>query len=283
VRGAPRDALVADITPLELRGASFGLRQSLDTVGAFLGPLAAIVLMLALRGNIRGVFCIAVAPAFISVALLAFLVHEPTRAAAPHSVRQAPRWSELRRFPARFWRVVAIGAVFTLARFSEAFLVLRASGLGLSAAYIPLVLVVMNVVYAATSYPAGHLSDRADRRRVLALGGAALIASDLTLAAAHGLPALMAGVALWGLHMGFSQGLLSAMVADAAPAERRATGFGLFSLVSGLVLLLASVIAGVLWDRLGAPATFLAGAVFAALAVAGLLVHMRNHPQPVTG
>jgi MFS family permease len=279
MRGAPRDALVADLAPAKLRGASYGLRQSLDTLGALGGPLAAVLLMLASGGDFRLVFWIAVLPAFVSVAMLALFVHEPSRRSGPQEMRPQLRWRDLRSCPPAFWPVVGIGAVFTLARFSEAFLVLRAGSLGLGNNYVPFVLVVMNGVYAASAYPAGRLSDRIDRRRVLAAAAAALLVADVILARAAGTAALMAGVALWGLHMGLSQGLLAALVADAAPSERRGTAFGLFNLVSGGVLLVASVVAGGLWDRIGAPATFYAGAGFAAVALLGLIFQMQMRPK----
>jgi len=277
VRGAPRDALVADLTPEDRRGASYGLRQSLDTVGALIGPLAGTLLMAA-TGNFRLVFWIAVVPAFVSVAVLLRFVKEPATPQKQFSAKSQIHWRELRHFPSAFWSVVAVGAVFTLARFSEAFLILRASGLGVATAYVPLTLVVMNITYAASAYPAGWLSDRMDRRVVLSIGAALLISADLVLARAHGIAALAAGVSLWGLHMGLSQGLLTALVADAAPIERRGTAFGLFNLASGFVLLFASVIAGELWDRIGAPATFYMGACFAGLALLGLLSQI-NRPE----
>ena len=280
IRGAPRDALIADISPKELRGASFGLRQSLDTTGAFIGPLGATAIMLSSGGNYRLVFWIAVIPALICVATLQFMVHEPEAHHKP-AARPAIQWSELRLFPRAFWWVTIIGAVLTLARFSEAFLVLRAQGLGLAAAYVPMAMVLMNVVSAAASYPSGHLSDRIDRRLVLLGGTAALIAADAVLAAAGSVRALLAGISLWGLHMGVTQGLLSAMIADTAPKERRGTAFGVFNAVSGGVLLAASVIAGELWDRAGAPATFYAGGVFAVLASGGLAVQiLTNRGRP---
>lgn len=275
IRGAPRDALVADLTPAPLRGASFGLRQSLDTLGALAGPLAASLLMVASGGAYRLVFWIAVLPAVLSVLVLALLVREPAGAPPSRDMRPRLTWSELRRFSGAFWWVVAIGGVLTLARFSEAFLVLRAQGLGLGVDYVPLVLVVMNLVYAVSAYPAGRLSDRVERRSVLAYGTLALVVADIVLGIASGPGALVAGVALWGLHMGLSQGLLAALVADAAPDDRRGTAFGLFNLVSGVVLLAASVIAGALWDRIGAPATFCTGASFAGLAFLGLVAQGR--------
>ena len=270
VRGAPRDALVADIAPPEQRGAAFGLRQSLDTVGAFLGPLLAVGLMLLWAGDFRAVFWVAVLPGLLAVALLVLGVREPPPKSTGEPRRNPISRANLRRLDARYWQVVALGAVFTLARFSEAFLVLRAQQGGMAVALVPLVLVAMNLVYAASAYPFGALSDRMDRRVLLALGLAVLIAADLVLASSNHWSVVLAGVALWGVHMGLTQGLLAALVADTAPADLRGTAFGMFNLISGLAMLLASVVAGLLWDRLGAPATFAAGAGFCVLALAWL-------------
>jgi MFS family permease len=271
IRGAPRDALVADISPPHLRGACFGLRQSLDTVGAFIGPLAAIGLMLAFHDNIRTVLWFAVVPAFIAVLVLALGVEEPD-APKDRAKKQPPiRLTELRRLGAAYWRVVAVGGAMTLARFSEAFLVLRAQGLGLPVALAPLVLVVMSVVYAASAYPAGAISDRMDRRMVLAIGLMVLMAADAVLAMAAGPTVAMVGIGLWGLHMGLTQGVLSSLVADAAPGEARGTAFGLFNLLTGLLLLAASVTAGLLWDTLGPSATFWTGGGFALIALVGMM------------
>ena len=272
IRGAPRDALVADITEPGARGAAFGLRQALDTVGAFLGPLVAIGLMLVLAGDIRAVFAWAVIPALIAVLLMIFGVEESKRPQGPKTVRAPIHWSEVRDMGRPFWSVVAIGVVFTLGRFSEAFLVLRAQGVGLTPTLIPLVLVVMNLVYAAVAAPAGSLSDRMDRRLLLAIGLAILILADLMLAFSPTIIGVLVGVALWGAHMGVTQGLLSALVADAAPDRLRGTAFGVFNLATGLTLLLASSLAGILWSRLGAPTTFVAGAAFSAVALLGLMV-----------
>ncbi|QCI66791.1 MFS transporter [Phreatobacter stygius] len=276
IRGAPRDALVADIAPPHLRGASFGLRQSLDTVGAFLGPAIAIVLMWLTLDNFQLVFWVAVIPAFLALGLLVFAVKEPARPPELRAVRMPLSLPELRRLGPRYWRVVGIATVFSLARFSEAFLILRAQGAGLPIALVPLVLVLMNVVYAFAAYPAGVLSDRVDRGKVLVFGLALLIGADLVLAFADGLAGIALGVILWGLHMGFTQGLLATLVADSAPAELRGTAYGIFNLTGGIALLVASVTAGVLWDWSGPQATFLAGAGFAALALAGLLVMRRK-------
>jgi MFS family permease len=276
IRDAPRDALITDLSPEAVRGASFGLRQSLDTVGAIGGPLAATVIMLASAGSFRLVFWVAVLPAIACVVVLALFVKEPSREPEARVTRPRLDWRELRHFSRAFRWIVAIGGVLTLARFSEAFLVLRARDLGLGLDYVPLVMVAMNIVYAASAYPAGMLSDRLDRRLVLAGGMLVLVGADLVLARAAGTLGLLAGVALWGLHMGLSQGLLAALVADAAPADRRGTAFGFFNLASGAVLLMASVLAGELWDHFGSAATFYAGALFAALALAGLAAERRS-------
>lgn len=269
IRGAPRDALLADLVPRDVRGAAFGLRQSLDTVGALAGPLLASALMVWWANDFRAVFWVAVVPAVLCVLLLAVGVHEPPRPA--HAVPVNPiRRAALARLGAAYWQVVAVGAVFTLARFSEAFLVLRAQQLGADAAAVPLVMAAMNLVYAASAYPFGRLADRHDHRTLLALGLLPLIAADLVLAQAGGWAGLLAGVALWGLHMGMTQGLLAAMVADTAPDDLRGTAFGVFNLMAGLALLAASAIAGGLWERFGAAATFHAGAAFAALALLAL-------------
>lgn len=275
VRGAPRDALVADIAPEGMRGAAFGLRQSLDTVGAFLGPLLAVGLMLLWANDFRAVFWVAVIPGMLAVALLFFGVHEP---AQPDGVKRSNpiRRENLRRLSPAYWWVVGIGALFTLARFSEAFLVLRAEQGGIPLAYVPLVMVAMNVIYAATAYPFGKLADRMSHRRLLMLGLLVLIAADLVLASSNHWSVVLPGVALWGIHMGMTQGLLATMVADCAPADLRGTAFGFFNLISGLAMLLASVTAGLLWDQLGAASTFYAGAGFCLLTLVGLLIHSRS-------
>jgi len=272
IRGAPRDALIADITPPEQRGAAFGLRQSLDSVGAFVGPLLALALIALFAGDIRSVFWVAVIPAALAVACIVLFVREPeaTQPGARRRIPLAP--SELARMPARFWFVVTFASVLTLARFSEAFLVLRAQDIGLALAWIPGVMVVMNVVYAATAIPAGQAADRISRRALLLWGLGMLVAADLVLAHASGAGEVLAGAALWGLHMGLTQGLLSAIVADTAPADLRGTAFGVFNLATGVFLLLASTLAGLLWSAFGAQTTFLAGAVFTVLAAAGLVM-----------
>jgi MFS family permease len=269
IRGAPRDALIADLAPPAVRGAAFGLRQSLDTVGAFLGPLLAIVLMLAWANDFRAVFWVAAIPGFLAVALLFMGVKEPDPPAGARRGNPVTL-ANLRRMSRPYWWVVGIGAAFTLARFSEAFLVLRALQGGVAAAYTPLVLIAMNVVYSASAYPLGKLSDRVRRTPLLASGMVLLIAANLVLASSEHWAWVGLGVALWGLHMGATQGLLATMVADTAPAELRGTAYGFFNLLSGVAMLLASGIAGLLWDQLGAPFTFLAGAGFATLALIGV-------------
>jgi MFS family permease len=275
IRGAPRDALVAEIAPPSLRGAAYGLRQALDSVGALIGPMLAVLLMLWLAGDIRAVLWIAVAPAFVAVVVLVIYVREPGRAKSADSVRTPVKAIDARRLPMRYWLVVLLGVVFTLARFSEAFLLLRAEDVGLGLALVPVVMIVMNLFYAAASYPAGAAADRVDHRGLLLIGLILLVAADLVLAAADSPTVVFAGAALWGLHMAFTQGLLAKLVADSTPMELLGTGFGIFNLATGGALLLASVIAGTLWNLYGASATFAAGAVFA---IVGLCCTNRIDP-----
>ena len=272
IRGAPRDALVADLSPAELRGASFGLRQSLDTTGAFLGPAIAIVLMWATANDFRAVFWFAVVPAFLAFGLIAFAVHDPAPRADTVSVSRSPlRREALGTLGRAYWWIVGVGAVFTLARFSEAFLILKAQAAGLPIHLAPLVLVLMNIAYALTSYPAGALSDRMERGTLLIVGFAVLVVADLVLGFAVGLIGVTLGVILWGVHMGLTQGRLAALIADVAPAELRGTAYGVFNLVAGAALLAASVMAGALWDLAGARLTFLAGAALTSVALVVLI------------
>lgn len=270
IRGAPRDALIADFTPPAQRGAAFGLRQSLDTVGAFIGPLLAILLMWLTHDDLRLVFAVAVIPAFISVAILFFGVREPSAQAATGA---PPRFNRaaLRRLPGAYWLLLAVTVPFTLARFSEAFLVLRAQDLGLALALIPLTLVLLNIVYGLAAYPVGKLSDRMSRTTLMTYGCLTLIASNLALGFGGNLAWAAVGVALWGLHLGFTEGLLAALVADYAPADLRGTAFGVLHFVRGLLLVAGSTLAGALWMFSGAAATFSAGAAFALCTTLGLL------------
>jgi MFS family permease len=272
IRGAPRDALIADISPAELRGASFGLRQSLDTVGAFIGPLLAILLMWLLADNIRAVFWFAIVPAFLSLFLITFGVSDPRHSGSRGIIGVRLEVLELRQFGARFWALIAVATLFTLARFSEAFLILRAQSEGLALALVPAVLVVMNVSYALAAYPAGVLSDNGSRTGILRIGVILLVAADLVLALAPGLLGVAIGVTLWGLHLGFTQGLFAALVADTSPPRLRGTAFGIYNFITGITLLAASILAGKLWETFGAQATFFWGAVFAAFALLGLLL-----------
>lgn len=281
IRGAPRDALVADITPPGLRGAAYGLRQALDSVGACLGPLLAVLFMLLLAGNIRMVMWVAALPAVLAVVLLALFLREPDR---PEAARGGVPFTlaAARELPRRFWLVVGLGSLFALARFSEAFLVLRASQAGLALQFVPVVMIVMNFSYAAGAYPAGAAADRFSRRALLLAGLAVLILADLALATANTPLPVLAGAALWGLHLALTQGLLAKLVADEAPAKLYGTAFGIFNLASGGSLLAASLLAGSLWNIFGPAATFLAGALFAALSAVALLVYgvKDRSPQP---
>ena len=283
IRGAPRDALVADIAPPEVRGAAFGLRQSLDTVGAFLGPLLAMGLMLLWADDFRAVFWVAVIPAFLAVALLLFGVEEPERQQSGKRINPIRR-DNLRRLPAAYWWVVGIGAMFTLARFSEAFLVLRVQSGGLPLAFVPLVLIVMNVVYAAAAYPFGKLADSTRHTTLLGWGLVVLIGADAALAMDGHWSMAWLGIVLWGLHLAMTQGLLAAMIADTAPADLRGTAYGFFNLASGLAMLVASGVAGLLWDSFGASFTFVAGGAFALLAlVVSLWRRQRTDQHPAGG
>jgi MFS family permease len=270
LRGAPRDALVADVTPVAIRGRAFGLRQSLDTVGAFAGPLLAIGLMAAFANDMRLVFWVAVVPAILAVLCVIFGVEERIDPAVPKPDRPSIALADLKRLERPFWGVVALGVIFTLARFSEAFLILKASAEGLPLTYAPAVLVAMNAVYALGAYPAGIASDRVSARILLGWGLLCLILADLVLAMVSGLVGAFVGIALWGLHMALTQGLMAKLVADQAPAELRGSAFGLFNLATGIALLAASVVAGLLWDKIGANATFVSGAGIAAVALIAL-------------
>lgn len=270
IRGAPRDALVADLVPPEKRGAAFGLRQSMDTVGAFAGPLIAMAMM-AVWGDIRLVFAVAVVPALIAVAVLAFGVREP-EGTRPTGPRPRLDRATLVSLPRSFWMVVALGGVMAFARISEAFLILKADAVGIHATWAPAVLVLLSLVYAATAWPVGVLSDRIGRRAIL-MAALAVLAVALVVLAVAPTPALaFAGIALWGLHMGLSQGILAAMVADAAPAQLRGSAFGAFNLAGGLATLAANVAAGALWTAGGAALAFGAGAC---AALASLLIARR--------
>jgi MFS family permease len=269
MRGAPRDALIADIAPIHLRGAAFGLRQSLDTVGAFLGPLLAVALMLLWSNDFRAVFWVAVIPGLMAVTLLFFGLNEPTKHTVEKRINPIERQNLIRLGPL-YWRVVGIGVVFTLARFSEAFLVLRAEQSGVPIAWVPLVMVAMNLVYALSAYPFGELSDRMSHTKLLVFGLLVLIVADLILAFSNHWSFVLAGVILWGVHMGMTQGLLATMVANSAPADLRGTAYGFFNLMSGIAMLFSSLLAGLLWESFGAPCTFYAGAGFCVLALLGL-------------
>jgi MFS family permease len=268
IRGAPRDALIADVTPAEVRGAAFGLRQSMDSIGAVIGPLLAVALMAIFLGDIDTVLWFAVAPGFIAVALIVFFVREPAQVEM-HARLPISR-AGLASLGRPYWMVVVVGGLLSLARFSEAFLILRGSQLGLSNSLVPMVLVIMSVVYTLSAWPVGVLSDRWSRRSLFALGMLVLILADGMLAMAQGPLGVFIGAGLWGLHLGMNQGLLSAMIADTTPVAWRGTGFGVFSLISGIALLIASVAAGAIWDQFGSQTTFVVGGIFALLSVFAL-------------
>ncbi len=283
IRGAPRDALIGELAPPNLRGACYGLRQSLDTVGAFLGPLMAMGLMILLANDIRAVLWVAVFPAVLAVCLLIVGVQEPPSTRPEGGPQTGIRLGDLQRIGPAYWWIVLFGALLTLARFSEAFLVLRADHLGLSMTFIPMVMVVMSVTYAASAYPAGRLADRMSCRPLLVAGCLFLMIADGILAVAGDVVLVMIGVAFWGIHMGLTQGLLATLIADASPPELRGSAFGVFSFVCGMALLCASVLAGFLWDQFGPSATFLSGAVLTAIALLGFVVHNPDTLHPKRG
>jgi MFS family permease len=281
IRGAPRDALIADIVLPAQRGKAYGLRQALDSIGAFLGPPLAVACVAWLANNLKAVLWVAVVPGFLAVLLLLVAVREPETHARPVEATQRMALAALKQLHVRYWYVVALGTIFTLARFSEAFLILRGRGVGMGIGSTPLIMVAMNVVYAALAYPAGVAADRLPARTLLILGLVVLLVADIVLALAASPMLPVGGAVLWGVHMALTQGLLSKLVADTAPSHLRGTAFGIFNLASGVSLLLASVIAGALWERFDAPATFIAGAAFAGLAALGLLFH-RPQTRPLT-
>lgn len=279
IRGAPRDALVADIAPPHLRGASFGLRQSLDSIGAFLGPLLAVGFMLLWQNDFRAVFWVAVAPGMLAVLLLFFGVKEPPHK-EKHTRKNPINRENLKRLGSPYWWVVGIGSIFTVARFSEAFLVLRAQEVGVPVAFVPLVMVAMNLVYSASAYPFGKLSDGMSHSKLLGYGIAVLALADIVLAASSHWGTVLIGVGLWGIHMGMTQGLLSTMIADTAPVELRGTAYGFFNLVAGLSMLLASALAGFFWEKIGPSATFLGGISFCVLSLTALCFCPKKHDVP---
>ncbi|MBK8124383.1 MAG: MFS transporter [Dokdonella sp.] len=279
IRGAPRDALIADVTPVAIRGSAFGLRQAMDTLGAVVGPLCAVALMTVLLGDIRAVLWFAVLPGLIAVALIVCAVREPESSARP--ARLPITREGLASLGKPYWMLVAVAALLALARFSEAFLILRGAQLGLADAHVPLVLVAMSVVYALSSWPSGSFSDRYGRRALFVVGVLVLVLADGVLALATGPVGVFAGAALWGLHLGMTQGVLSAMIVDASGAQRRGTAFGVYGLASGVGLLVASVVAGAVWDGWGGQSTFALGGVLAVLTLAAAMFWMpRNRNMP---
>lgn len=280
MRGAPRDALIADVTPRESRGRAYGLRQALDSTGAFLGPAMAIGLMIAFHDDIRSVFWIAALPAVIAFLIIVVAVSDKPGKAADTASRPPIALADLKRLPARFWKVVALGGIFTLARFSEAFLILKATQAGLPIMAAPLVLVAMNLVYSLGAYPAGALADARSARWLLQAGLVLLVAADAVLAFTTSVPMAFVGIALWGGHMATTQGLLSKLVADHAPAEAAGSAFGLFNLTLGVTALVASALAGLLWEGMGSQATFIAGGAFAAGAIAFAQAFLPRGSEP---
>jgi len=278
IRGSPRDAMIADETPPEIRGRAFGLRQALDTAGALLAPLVAIGLMAWLASDIRAVFWLAVIPAGLSFLLTWLALREPEQHLAP--LRKSPFFAGFRQLNPETKRLLKVGFLFSLARFSEGFLILKGIDIGLSEAMSPITLAVFNLAYVALAYPAGILSDRMRPRSILMAGIALLIAGNVVLGETAGFAGLIVGTTLWGAHMALTQGIFARMIADSAPEELRATSFGAFWFVNGIAGLLASLGAGWLWDRQGSSATFLTSAAVAAAALAMLSLLQDDRPSP---
>jgi len=283
IRGAPRDALIGDLSPLSIRGACFGLRQSLDNVGAIAGPLIAILLMWLFANNIKAVFWAATIPAFVSFFIILVVVKEPKKEHHYNQEEQKPfNIKDVAKLHSSFWWVIVIAVVISFARMSEAFLVLKAQDAGFELMYIPLVLVIMNLIYASTSYPAGKLSDKIDRMHLLSLGTLILLISDLLLAYATTHIHTMLGVALWGLHMGVTQGIFAALIVDKTPAHLYGTAFGIFNFLCGLAILFGNIIAGWIWSVHGAQLTFLFSSSLVGLMFLIILIneyrHRKNKP-----
>lgn len=279
IRGAPRDALIADVTDHEHRARAYGLRQSLDSIGAFMGPLAAIALMMLWANDLRAVLWVAVIPAVLCVMCIVFYVREPRRSGIAQTHPMPLSRANLARFPAQYWWIVTLGGVLTLARFSDAFLVLRAQSVGFDLAWIPAVMTAMNIVYASVAAPAGAAVEKFGARRLMLSGIVVLIVADIVLAQASTFVGVLFGAALWGLHMGLTQGLLLALVAEHAPADLRGTAFGAFHLATGGLTFVASALAGAVWQWYGPETTFYLGLGFALMAGIGFVTFTNRYPN----
>lgn len=273
-RDAPRDALVADVTAQGQRGAAYGLRVALDSLGSVLGPILAVLLMLFFSGGIRAAMWVAVIPAVLAVIVIAMLVREPEQKQA--TVREPFDWGKARELPGRYWLIVTVGAIFTAARFSDSFLVLRARDVGLSATYAPMIIVVLSCIYAAGSYPAGAAADRVSPRTLLLVGLSFLIAADLVIGLGHSILPVFVGGALWGCHLALTQGVFSKIVAEFTPSDLRGTGFAIFDLGRGIAFVIANTVAGYWWKASGPSATFFSAAAFATIGGVGLAIATRH-------
>lgn len=255
LRTSPRDAMIARATHPSILGRAFGIRQSLDTLGAVFGPLLAIVILGVTHNDFQLLFWIAVAPGVLAVIVLTRAAEEPNGGATPLQRIPLTR-ADLARLGFAFWWIAAGAAFLTFGRGAKAFLVLRTEDVGVPLWLVPIAFVIMNTVYAATAYPVGGLSDRIDRRRLLAAGIVVLILSDVVLAMASGPWVGLLGVVLWGLHFGMTQGVLATLVVDSAPEPLRGTAFGAFSLLSGFALVASGALGGMVWDAWGPSTLF---------------------------
>jgi MFS family permease len=277
IRDAPRDAFLADFTAKEIRGEGFGLRLALAVAGFVVGPLIAIGLMKLSGDNFRLVFWIALIPAYLSIVVLLLTVKE-----LPLNHDESPRRLPIRRgdiaaLPAAFWWVIAIAGLLSLARFSQAFLVLKAFEVGVDAAFVPMVLVVMHLVFSVAAYPFGILADHLDRRLQLGIGTVILVSADVVLASASTIWMTALGAALWGLQLGVTQGLLGATIADVAPDRLRGTAFGVYDVAIGVGTFVASAGAGVLWMAGGSSIAFSVSACVATAAALMLVIQPVRH------
>ena len=275
IRAAPRDALVADVTDASNRGAAYGLRQSLDTIGALLGPLLAMVVLDRSPQNFRLVFWLAVIPGIIAVMFLVFGVKEPRQQQNQQRVNPLNR-SALSSLGSNYWWLLLAVLIFNLGNSSDAFLLLKAQQVGIPAAFIPLTLVVQNLTYALFAYPLGRLSDRISRRQLL-IGGwliYALVYGGLALV--DRAPQFWGLLAVYGVHLAMTQGTITALVADLVPANLRGTAFGFLNLAVGVALFPASLLAGLLWQQLGSGVAFAVSSGLALIAICLLAIVSQN-------
>ncbi len=274
IRVAPRNALVADVTPIEQRGAAYGLRQTLDTIGAFSGPLVATIILLISGQNFRLVFWVALVSGIISVCLLVKGIRETPSSKEKRS--KLIQWDTFQQLGRNYWVLVLAATLFNLGHFSDAFLLLKAQHIGIANAWIPLSMIVMNFSYMLSAYPLGLLSDRMGRKQLLVVAFWLFSLVYLGFAWVQQPQQIWGLFALYGVYLGMSQGILLALVADVTPSELRGTGFGVINLVIGIILLPANLLAGFVWETANPQIPFLLGSFLAILASFILLLGVRQ-------